>query len=170
MPGPRGAARGRLERADAGCSCPSGNCTCKLGPDATRAARAAGGASVGGAARGTLRARWRRRRRAAFPGPFHGMGFRQFFRSNVAVLCAVVVVEFALFEAGFRLKGGSEAAPEFQRLFMPDPHAPARTRRPPGSRPRISIRITINQAGVRDREVAPKAAGERRIVVLGDSW
>ncbi len=100
------------------------------------------------------------------------MGFRQFFRSNVAVLCAVVVVEFALFEAGFRLKGGSEAAPEFQRLFMPDPYIGYRLA--PGASARFTTadfdtRITINQAGVRDREVAPKAAGERRIVVLGDS-
>ena len=49
------------------------------------------------------------------------MRLHTILRSNAAVLCAVILAEFALFEAGLRLKGGSEAAPEFQRLFTPDP-------------------------------------------------
>ncbi len=101
-----------------------------------------------------------------------GMGIKAALKSNAALLCAVVIVEFGLFEAGFRVKGGTEAAPEFQRLFTPD--AVLGYRLKPGATARFTTaefdtRITINQAGVRDREVGPKAPGERRIVVLGDS-
>ena len=93
-------------------------------------------------------------------------------QSNAALLCAVVIVQFALFEAGLRLKGGSEAAPEFQKLFMQDPVIGYRLK--PGATARLRTAdfdtpITINQAGVRDRDVGPKAPGECRIVVLGDS-
>jgi lysophospholipase L1-like esterase len=93
-------------------------------------------------------------------------------RSNAALFCAIVLVEFGLFEAGFRIKGGTEAAPEFQRLFTPDQALGYRLK--PGETARFktaefNTRISINQAGVRDREVGPKAPGERRIVVLGDS-
>jgi lysophospholipase L1-like esterase len=100
------------------------------------------------------------------------MGIRTAFTSSAALLCAVIIVEFGLFEAGFRLKGGTEAAPEFQRLFTPDASIGYRLK--PGAAARFTTadfdtRITINQAGVRDREVGPKAPGERRIVVLGDS-
>lgn len=92
--------------------------------------------------------------------------------SNPALLCAVILVQFGLFEAGLRLKGGTEAAPEFQRLFTPDPVLGYRLR--PGATARFTTadfdtRITINQAGVRDRELGPKAPGECRMVVLGDS-
>jgi lysophospholipase L1-like esterase len=92
--------------------------------------------------------------------------------SNAALLCAVVLVQFGLIEAGYRLRGGSEAAPEFQTLFTPDPVLGYRLK--PGATARLTTaefdsRITINQAGVRDREIEPKATGERRLVVLGDS-
>jgi len=81
-------------------------------------------------------------------------------------------VQFGLFEAGLRLKGGSEAAPEFQRLFTSDPRISFRLR--PGATARFrtadfDTQIAINAIGVRDREVGPKVPGERRIVVLGDS-
>ena len=71
-----------------------------------------------------------------------------------------------------RLRGGTEAAPEFQRLFTPDPVLGYRLK--PGATARFTTaefdsRITINQVGVRDREIEPKAPGERRLVVLGDS-
>jgi hypothetical protein len=100
------------------------------------------------------------------------MGIKAALKSNAVLMCAVVVVEFGLFEAGFRIKGGTEAAPEFQRLFTPD--AAIGYRLKPGATARFTTnefdtRITINQAGVRDREVGPKPPGERRIVVLGDS-
>ena len=93
-------------------------------------------------------------------------------RSNAALMCAVVLIEFGLFEAGFRIKGGTEAAPEFQRLFIPDQVLGYRLK--PGETARFKTaefdtRITINQAGVRDREVDRKGPGEFRIVVLGDS-
>jgi len=92
--------------------------------------------------------------------------------SNLALLCAVILVQFGLIEAGYRLKGGSEAAPEFQGLFTPDPVLGYRLK--PGATARFQTadfdsRITINRAGVRDREIEPKAPGECRIVVLGDS-
>ena len=100
------------------------------------------------------------------------MRLQTILRSNAVVLCAVILVEFGLFEAGLRLKGGSEAAPEFQRLFTPDPVLGYRLK--PGSAAHFTTAefdtdIRINQAGVRDREIGPKAPGERRIVVLGDS-
>ena len=92
--------------------------------------------------------------------------------SNAALLCAVILLQFGIFESGLRLKGGTEAAPEFQKLFMPDPVIGYRLK--PGAVARFrtadfDTRITINRAGVRDREIGPKAAGECRIVVLGDS-
>ena len=92
--------------------------------------------------------------------------------SNLALLCAVILVQFGLIEAGYRLKGGSEAAPEFQGLFTPDPILGYRLK--PGATARFRTadfdsRIAINRAGVRDREIEPKAPGECRIVVLGDS-
>jgi hypothetical protein len=83
------------------------------------------------------------------------------------------VAQFALFEAGMRSWGGSEASPAFQRLFMDDPVIGYRLR--PGARTRFrtaefTAEININQAGVRDEaEIGPKASGERRIVILGDS-
>jgi len=100
------------------------------------------------------------------------MRIKAALQSNAVLLCGVVLVQFGLIEAGFRLRGGSEAAPEFQRLFTPDPVLGYRLK--PGATARFTTaefdsRITINQAGVRDREIEPKAPGERRLVVLGDS-
>lgn len=91
---------------------------------------------------------------------------------RVAALAAIAVLQFALFETALRLVGGSEAAPAFQRLFVDDPVIGYKLR------PSTAIRFTtadfstdiaINSAGVRDDELGPKAANERRIVVLGDS-
>jgi hypothetical protein len=84
----------------------------------------------------------------------------------------VMVCQFAVFEAALRLKGGSEAAPSFQRLFMTDSRMGYRLK--PGVRTRYKTAsfetdITINSSGTRDDELGPKAANERRIVVLGDS-
>jgi len=84
----------------------------------------------------------------------------------------ILAAQFVLFEAGLRLAGGSEAAPEFQGLFMRDPRVGHRLQ--PGATAHFRTRefatdIAINSAGVRDVEFGPKAPGERRIVVLGDS-
>jgi lysophospholipase L1-like esterase len=100
------------------------------------------------------------------------MGIRTVVQSKAALIGAVVLVQFGLFETGLRLKGGSEAAPEFQRLFTPDRNLGYRLKAGASARLTTSdfdTLITINRAGVRDREVGPKAPGERRIVVLGDS-
>ncbi|HEX6464209.1 MAG TPA: SGNH/GDSL hydrolase family protein [Vicinamibacterales bacterium] len=86
---------------------------------------------------------------------------------------AIAAVQFAMFEAALRIWGHSEAAPSFQALFMPDPVIGYRLR--PNARSRFvtsefETTIAINGQGVRDdREIGPKASGERRIVVLGDS-
>jgi lysophospholipase L1-like esterase len=91
----------------------------------------------------------------------------------MALFVAVLLTQFALFEAGMRSWGGSEASPAFQRLFMDDPVIGYRLR--PGERTRFrtaefTAEIGINQAGVRDEaEIGPKVPGERRIVILGDS-
>lgn len=100
------------------------------------------------------------------------MDIRTLVQSKAVLICAVLVVEFGLFETGLRLKGGTEAAPEFQRLFTPDSRLGYRLKAGASARLTTSdfdTPITINRAGVRDREVGPKAPGERRIVVLGDS-
>jgi lysophospholipase L1-like esterase len=91
---------------------------------------------------------------------------------RLALLLAIVLSQFALFEAGLRLNDGSEAAPGFRALFMPDDETGYRLR--PGARTRYATRefeteIDINEAGVRDEPIGPKAPGERRIVILGDS-
>jgi hypothetical protein len=92
---------------------------------------------------------------------------------RLALLAAVAVVWFAVFETGLRLHGGSEAAPAFQQLFMPDAATGHRLR--PGASTRyttaeFSTTISINAQGVRDEEpIGRKAPGERRVIVLGDS-
>ena len=88
------------------------------------------------------------------------------------LILAVFTAQFLVFEFGMRAIGGSEAAPAFQRLFMPDPRVGHRLR--PGAETRFttsefSSDIRINAAGVRGPDLPPKAAGERRIAVLGDS-
>ena len=86
---------------------------------------------------------------------------------------AIAAAQFALFEAGLRTWGHSEAAPSFQALFMPDPAIGYRLR--PGARTRFvtaefDTEIAINDQGVReDAHIGPKAPNEKRIVILGDS-
>jgi len=92
--------------------------------------------------------------------------------SRILLFAAIMLVQFGLFEAGMRLHAGSEAAPAFQQLFMRDPEVGVRLR--PGASARFKTTefetdIVINASGVRDDEIGPKPAGERRIVVLGDS-
>jgi hypothetical protein len=91
---------------------------------------------------------------------------------RLAALAGIGILQFAVFETALRVAGGSEAAPAFQRLFVDDPFIGYKLR------PSTSIRFTtadfstdiaINSSGVRDGEIGPKAANERRIVVLGDS-
>lgn len=91
----------------------------------------------------------------------------------VTVFLAVMAVQFGIFEAALRLWGSSEAAPAFQGLFIQDPDVGFRLK--PNARTRFATvefdtHIAINNVGVRDSEdIAPKAADERRIVILGDS-
>jgi lysophospholipase L1-like esterase len=93
--------------------------------------------------------------------------------SRVLVAAFVLTGEFAAFEGFLRWRGGSEAAPAFQQLFMPDDVIGYRLR--PGravtfTTPEFSTPIAINAEGVRDdAPIGPKALGERRVVVLGDS-
>ncbi len=93
-------------------------------------------------------------------------------RARLALAALIALAQFGLFEAGLRLAGGSEAGPAFQQLFMPDPAIGYRLRPSTSIRfttSEFSTRISINPAGVRDDPIGPKGAGERRIVVLGDS-
>ncbi len=88
------------------------------------------------------------------------------------LIAAVFTAQFLVFEFGMRVAGGSEAAPAFQRLFLTDPAVGHRLR--PGAETRFttsefSSDIRINAAGVRGPEIPPKAPGERRIAILGDS-
>ena len=89
------------------------------------------------------------------------------------LLLAIGSVQFAAFEAALRTWGHSEAAPSFQALFMPDGQIGYRLR--PNARTRFvtsefDTHLAINAEGVRDdRDIGPKPANERRIVVLGDS-
>jgi len=92
---------------------------------------------------------------------------------RAAVIALVFVVEFAVLEAGLRVYAAFEGSSTFQSLFMDDPQVGVRLR------PNTSIRYTtvefstaiaVNPQGVRDDEpIGPKAANERRVVVLGDS-
>jgi hypothetical protein len=93
---------------------------------------------------------------------------------GLRLLIAAIVIagEFAAFEAALRWRGGTEAAPAFQKLFVPDDRIGYRLR--PGASTTFSTAefttdIVINDVGVRDEPIPPKAPGERRIVVLGDS-
>src|SRR5690349_12094720 len=100
-----------------------------------------------------------------------GASWRPLVR-RLIVAAVVVVGEFAGFEAFLRWEGGSEAAPVFQQLFMPDDVIGYRLR--PGQSVTFSTRefstaIAINAQGVRDLDIGPKPPGERRVVVLGDS-
>ena len=89
------------------------------------------------------------------------------------LILGIAAVQFAVFEIALRVWGHSEAAPSFQALFMPDPVVGYRLR--PNARTRFitsefDTEIVINAQGVRDsRDIGAKPAGERRVVVLGDS-
>lgn len=92
---------------------------------------------------------------------------------RLALLGVILAGEFAVLEAGLRLRGGTEASPSFQTLFMSDAQVGHRLR--PGARTRYATEefttdLAINAQGVRDDEpIGPKAPGEKRIVILGDS-
>ena len=92
---------------------------------------------------------------------------------RVLLFGVILLVWFAIFEAGLRRWGSSEAAPAFQGLFTGDPVIGYRLK--PGGRTRFTTsefdtEIAINNAGVRDDEdIGPKRPDETRIVVLGDS-
>jgi lysophospholipase L1-like esterase len=85
----------------------------------------------------------------------------------------IVAAQFWIFEAALRTWGSSEAAPSFQGLFEGDPQIGYRLK--PHARTRFvtsefAADIAINGMGLRDdEEIGPKQAGERRIVLLGDS-
>lgn len=78
-----------------------------------------------------------------------------------------------MLEAGLRWYGGSEASPGFQSIFMNDPAVGHRLKpnaRTTYSTVEFTTELAINAQGVRDDEpIGPKAAGERRVLVLGDS-
>jgi hypothetical protein len=91
-----------------------------------------------------------------------------------ATVCLLIfAAQFAVFEVGLRMWGTSEAAPAFQGLFADDPAIGYRLK--PGARVRFTTAefdtaLAVNSSGVRDTdEIGPKAANERRILVLGDS-
>lgn len=94
-------------------------------------------------------------------------------KARFALVTAIVLVEFAVLEAGLRVYGAFEGTSTFQSLFMDDPQVGIRLR--PGARIRyatveFTTDIAVNGQGVRDDEpIGPKMPNERRILVLGDS-
>jgi lysophospholipase L1-like esterase len=92
---------------------------------------------------------------------------------RLLLILAAFAAQFAIFEVGMRVAGGSEAAPAFQRLFVPDDRIGHRLS--PGASTHFATSefasdIAINSQGVRGPEFpAAKPAGERRVAVLGDS-
>src|SRR5580765_5075747 len=91
----------------------------------------------------------------------------------VLICLVILVAEFAVLEGALRVYGGSEAASSFQSILMQDPRIGHRLK--PDARTRyttveFSTEIVINAQGVRDdQDIGPKAPGERRVLVLGDS-
>ena len=85
----------------------------------------------------------------------------------------ILAVQFVIFEFALRRWGSSEAAPAFQGLFTGDDRIGYRLQ--PNARAHFATAefetdIAINNAGVRDSEdLGPKPAGERRVLLLGDS-
>jgi hypothetical protein len=92
---------------------------------------------------------------------------------RLAAALLIIGAQFVIFEIGLRTWGSSEAAPAFQGLFADDPATGYRLK--PGARVRFATSefdtdIAVNSSGVRDdEEIGPKAADERRILILGDS-
>jgi lysophospholipase L1-like esterase len=93
------------------------------------------------------------------------------FRFGLAAL--ILLLQFAVLEAGLRVYGSVEGTTTFQSLFMSDPVVGIRLR--PDAKIKFTTveftaEIAINAQGVRDdAPIGPKPPGERRIVVLGDS-
>ncbi len=93
---------------------------------------------------------------------------------RLALIAAIMVVEFAILEAGLHVFGDFEAGATFQSLFVTDDRVGYRLR--PGAEVRywtseFDTTLAINTQGVRDDEpIGPKAAGERRVLILGDSY
>jgi lysophospholipase L1-like esterase len=85
----------------------------------------------------------------------------------------IALAQFGIFEAALRTWGSSEAAPSFQGLFEGDPVIGYRLKphaRTHFATTEFATEIAINGAGFRDdEELGPKAADERRILLLGDS-
>ncbi|HXG54843.1 MAG TPA: hypothetical protein VNJ03_05640 [Vicinamibacterales bacterium] len=92
---------------------------------------------------------------------------------RILFFAVILALQFGVFEVALRTWGSSEAAPSFQGLFASD--ATIGYRLKPGARVRFTTsefdtQIAVNDAGVRDNdEIGPKVAGERRVVILGDS-
>ena len=92
---------------------------------------------------------------------------------RLLVLGLLFVAEFAVLEATLRWRGGTEASPEFQSLFIDDEQSDigcGRTRRR-ATRRRSSARTSrsTRRACATTQDIGPKAPNERRVVVLGDS-
>jgi lysophospholipase L1-like esterase len=91
-----------------------------------------------------------------------------------ALIAAIIVAEFAILEAGLRMFGQSEAGAAFQSLFITE--GPVGYRLRPGATIRywtseFDTPLAINAQGVRDDDaIGPKAEGERRVLILGDSY
>jgi hypothetical protein len=92
---------------------------------------------------------------------------------RAALFLVVLALQFGVFESALRMWGSSEAAPSFQGLFVGDPLIGYRLK--PNARVRFTTsefdtEIATNSLGLRDDEdPGPKAPGERRILLLGDS-
>lgn len=93
--------------------------------------------------------------------------------ARIGLLVVILAAEFVVLEAGLRWRGGSEASPGFQGLFMQDARVGHRLR--PGASTRyrtveFTTDLAINAQGVRDdAPIGPKEPDEKRIVILGDS-
>ena len=92
---------------------------------------------------------------------------------RVLLFAGILLVQFVIFEFALRRWGSSEAAPAFQGLFTGDDRIGYRLQ--PNARAHFATAefetdIAINNVGVRDSEdLPPKAPGERRVLILGDS-
>ena len=87
-----------------------------------------------------------------------GASWRPLVR-RLLVAALVLVAEFAAFEWFLRWRGGSEAAPVFQQLFMPDDVIGYRLRPDQSvvyTTPEFSTAISTNAQGVRDANIGPK--------------
>ena len=92
---------------------------------------------------------------------------------RAAAFILICLAQFGMFETALRLWGSSEAAPSFQGLFENDPVIGFRLKphaRTHFATSEFAVDIAVNGAGFRDdEELGPKAANERRILLLGDS-